>query len=353
MKKNLIRAVTLVSVIAALTGCVNKDYDLNALDTSMTILPGLKIHVNQDNDKNVIKDQSFLLKDETVKQLSDNNLAISGNSNSPKNSKSSYKGGGRIEFETPLYICTASWLNELLPGAILNAPIIPVIEVTNPTGIEMELHGTAKCGDSSVEFGPYAVKEGINRINLDKQDIINFFLPVLYDVEISGLTLTWDALSSSPAENEDFTVEAYAPLTFRPGDRIFLEYPCSEKFLSSIDIQEKAEKHHISVESLSVNINVMNSFPLDINISATGELDNGSASASISPWISAGSTDNPVKSSVTVKADLPKGALSFKNATVCVEGKVPGDRAVSISSDQNFSYSIVDIVLDSGITLGK
>lgn len=353
MKKNLIYAVALATAIAAATGCVNNDYDLKALDPSITILPGLKVHVPNSNGKDILRDQSFLTGNEAVKVLPDNSLVISGGNDSPKKSQSKYKGGSRIDFETPLSINTASWINGMLPGALLNAPIVPVIEVTNPTSTSMELYGTAKCGDAAVEFGPYTVCEGISLIRLDLEGIIKYSQPVRHNIEITDLRLICDEGAVDHDDVEDFSIEAYAPLTFNPGDRIFLEYPCSEEFLSSINLQEKAAKYHISVESLSVNVDILNSFPLDINISATGELDNGPAYASISSWISAGSTDNPVKSSVVVKADLSKGALSFKNATVCLEGKVSGDRPVSISPEQNFNYSIVDIILDSGITLGK
>lgn len=353
MKKNLNRAAALLLVIAASTGCVNDDYDLRTLDPTVTILPGLKIHVNQDQDKNVLKDQTYLIRNDAVKQLSDNHLAISGDKNSPKNSKSSYKGGNEIRFETPLAISTASWVEGLLPGAIIDAPLVPVVAVTNPTDIAFDLYGTAKCGEKSVEFGPCPVDGGTTLVRLEDAAIRGFFQPICYDIEISDLRLVCSSSDVVPDDAEDFIMEAYAPLTFNPGDRLFIEYPCSTDFLSSIDLKEKAEKYHISVESLSVNLDIINSFPFDINISASGELDNGPASASISPWISAGSSEAPVKSSVVVKANLPKGALSFKNATICVEGKVTGREPASITAEQNFSYNIVDITLDSGITLGK
>ena len=84
----------------------------------------------------------------------------------------------------------------------------------------------------------------------------------------------------------------------------------------------------------------------------SGELDNGPASASIYPTVAAGSVENPVTTTITVKASLAKGAHAINSATVCVEGKVPGSSPVYITSDQNLNYSAVNITLDSGITLG-
>lgn len=353
MKYIALKAAALLMAIATLTGCVNEDYDLKSLDSSMTILSGLKIHVNHsEGDKPIIKNSSYLSQNQSITELPNSNLAISCGQDAPKRTMSSYSGGGQILFDTPLLIGTASWLNDILPGAILSVPLVPVIEVTNPSGIEMKLYGTARCGDLIVDFGPYPVLGGTTCVKLDTDRIVKFFMPVNNDVEISNLRLVWDDRVESPAEEDEFSIRAYAPLAFNPGDKITLEYPCSQEFLSKIDLQEKAEKHHISVESLSVEVDMTNSFPLDLNIYASGELDNGPASASIYPTVAAGSVENPVTTTITVKASLAKGAHAINSATVCVEGKVPGSSPVYITSDQNLNYSVVTITLDSGITLG-
>lgn len=349
MKKQFL---LLIPLLLLSQSCVNTDYDLNKLDSSMTLIPGLTIPINVESSESlsllndVLKNSDDLAVSETgdivIKESSPVEVSIAAEDITEQT---------RIEITDIVTIPVQKALNQLLKGMKLTIPRYPVIEVFNPVDYGLQLTGKAKLGNDVIEFGPIPVASGQSRVELTDSRIKDFMSPVkgdivIFDMVIEGFKSDTNSIHTKAPEVYVFTIAGILDLTLSKGDVIDFDYEVGD--VSQDEIRNFSEEFGIEFKSCTVNVEITNNTPFEFSATASG--NSGAASASTNGTVAPGSLDKPVTSKIAVSLDLPSGVQDINNITVSIHA-VASQTPSTINKDHTLNFKLVDVVFSDGVSI--
>lgn len=207
-RKRLPVQIAAVALAVLTASCINNDYDLTKLDTTVTVLPGLTIPIS------VGDDQAISLSDKFINDA---------DNHSGTDSEGAIVIGRKEDNQVTV-----------------NAPSVEEIQKSMKTG-----------GENTVKVGPYKVKGGESRIVIDYPEVETFFSPVKHNISISDMMLTCEETDGSAsfairAEGSgQISVYGYVPMEFQAkiesGKKFTMEYQVKEEDLQKIDIAQERE----------------------------------------------------------------------------------------------------------------
>lgn len=373
--KRLPVQIAAVALAVLTASCINNDYDLTKLDTTVTVLPGLTIPISVGDDQAISLSDKFINDADShsgtdsegtivIGRKEDNQVTV--NAPSVEEIQESMKTG-KVEIEIPgtILIPCADEFSRLLPGATFFIPLKPVVEINNPTEYPMDFTATLTCGENTVKVGPYKVKGGESRIVIDYPEVETFFSPVKHNISISDMMLTCEKTDGSAsfatrAEGSgQISVYGYVPMEFQAkiesGKKFTVEYQVKEEDLQKIDIAQLKEDYGFSVPVFTASADITSNIPMTISASATATVntlkksDRKEGPFSFDKAIAAGSISSPVTTSVSAEVSLDKDTQSF--SSIVIKAECTPSEGFALTTDHILSYSNLKIVFTEGVTI--
>ena len=358
MNKNLFfRIGAAFALMLGLSACVDENYDLSKVDTTMTIIPGLTIPLDVQPDPVGLSETFFKTSNPVIDEGEDHSMII-GNIDGRNNIRVGVPADeiGRQHFiKLPGFveISCGSLLEDIIPGAVFRIDASPVCNVTNPLNHPLKLSGKARCGGKEVAFGPYEVPAGFSKVKLEDDALKVFLNPVesdivLFDMVLDGV-LASDAVPMTKSSGEYvFDITGYIPLEFEAGDEISVSVPLED--VSEVDIKEIADEYGVDVKSFILNVDVVNNAPFELTATASALTGGKMASATMDPAIAAGSIESPVTTRTAVTVILPDGVTDLTEIELHIKAKAMADPSY-IKSNHTLTFKPIDLVFNKGVQI--
>lgn len=355
MKRIIFIGLAAAATLLFFSACVDNSYDLDKVDTTMTILPGLTIPLNYSTDPTNIADSFFDNASPNFKD-DDEGVVTIGNRNEKNLIVVEIPGSElskltRINMPGTIEIACGSLLADLVPGASLSVDASPVCKVCNPLNHSLQLSGKAICGGNTVSFGPYEVPAGTSKVALKEKAVVDMLNPVTSDILLTELVL--DGVlptDGSPATRADdsyvFSIQGYIPMEFEAGDEINVSIALDD--ISEADIQEIADNYGVSVKSFILNMDITNNAPFELSANASALSSGQQATASIDPAVAAGTVESPVTTRTAVTVTLPDGVSDLTGIKLYVKAKAKASPS-EIKAEHTLTFKTIDVVFNKGI----
>lgn len=343
---------------ALLISCVDHEYDLSRIKKgSIQLTREVTIEVNETTNSSI--SSIFGLDDTVLYAEDDGNLIIPIENNIHHKTAVSNEeivSGIRMSLEGR-FCLKASAVPDIIKNSTNSAAPFFIV-VDNPSGCDVDLFGEISNADGKSEFGPVALRPGINRIDMrNYTEAFPYLRNISKDVVVSSFSICGKTstkasyFSESDTNNEYFfDLSAYVPLTLDPGfetqDSISLDE------LNITDITEYLSDNQLDASSFTINATIVSEVPIAID--ATLECtykDGNKGTVTVSPEIAAGTLKQPATSEVVITSNLPSGLADVDNAVVIIKGRVPSDKfkePVSLNEKQSFQITLNDIEVTIG-----
>lgn len=346
----------LIAGALAFSSCIDEDYSLENLDTTVTVLPGLSITV----DTTVDVPLSDILEEGEegpVSVTENGSYAIDG---------SCWRGN---DFEIPAEVFKESsaisipneflFSHYVLPqygGGLIRMHSPICIEVENPTDEELEMRAVVNGKNKRIEVSGIMLKPGKQTVTLDDEAVKELFCPFDSDVIVDNIVL-YRKSAGSPAvktlgtpSSYVFSFNAELPMVFRAGDG--LEFIYHTDVMDESGVIDAIEDTGMDVTSFELQLSITSTLPFDITLSANTQSEQGDGSITLDKTIAAGSLGHPVTTDLNLIAKLPYGINSLLSIgtelSAIVPSTVKGD--VTLTKDYSITLNTYKISLDEGFS---
>lgn len=362
--------IAAVALAVLTASCINNDYDLNKLDTTVTVLPGLTIPISAGDDQTISLSDKFINDADShsgtdsegtivIGRKEDNQVTV--NAPSAEEIRERMKTD-KVEIEIPgtILIPCADELSRLLNGAAFYIPLKPVVEINNPTEYPMDFTALLTCGREVVKIGPYKVNGGLSKVTVADEAVKKFFSPVRDNISISGMKLTCvqgaqeTASLSTRAGSNEISVYGYVPMELT-GEEIVINYPIKEEDLAEIDIAQLKQDYKFTLPEFTASARITSNIPMAISASATANVITSSATVkeqgpfSFDKAVAAGTLSSPVTTEISASVKLDADTESF--SSIVITAVCTPDGAFSLKPEHTLAYSDLVITFTEGITI--
>lgn len=343
----LLSAGVLLCVCAS---CINEDYSLKNLDTSVTVLPGLTVN----------PDQSFTLDFSGISNGSGNHDGIPSGGDGTFYLPGDAIGTGsleipggdgpsRISFDGLAFSISRSTVLPLdIQDGDFNLHLPVCLEISNPTGITFQLSASLFAGSRRASVSGVAVVPGQSVVTLDTDDVRNLFCPFTDNVLIQDIVLTKPAGAVMPPSGGSFTMSAFAPLILMPGDNMSIR--SGFELMDNMGIFDIEQALGFNITAFSAVLAVSNSIPLDFSFSIVQGAGGFEGELTADKKIAAGTPASPTLTELNIKVRTDRGSLCSSMGFV-IEAVVPESfkSPVAISREGGIEVKVKSVTLDSGI----
>lgn len=346
----------LIAGALAFSSCIDEDYSLENLDTTVTVLPGLSITV----DTTVDVPLSDILEEGEegpVSVTENGSYAIDG---------SCWRGN---DFEIPAEVFKESsaisipneflFSHYVLPqygGGLIRMHSPICIEVENPTDEELEMRTVVNGKNKRIEVSGIMLKPGKQTVTIDDEAVKELFCPFDSDVIVDNIVL-YRKSAGKPAvktlgtpSSYVFSFNAELPMVFRAGDG--LEFIYHTDLMDESGVIDAIEDTGMDVTSFELQLSITSTLPFDITLSANTQSEHGDGSITLDKTIAAGSLGHPVTTDLNLIAKLPYGINSLLSIgaelSAVVPSTVKGD--VTLTKDYSITLNTYKISLDEGFS---
>lgn len=356
--KKLLRLIVALSSLM-LVSCINENYSLENLDTTVTVLPGLTIPVKTTTDIPAI---DFLGQTQDGILVVDDNKNFAFKFDSKGNNRfeisaDDFESAKSIDVPTEFVIRRYNLPDALREGEVnMHSPVR--LEIENPTGAVMYLSAKVHKDNCPTAYvSGIKVAPGKSVVTLDSPEIRNMFCPFTSDVLIYEIMLhkEYTAVPSgiAPAStiySYTFGIDATLPLVFYPGDGIVATYQ-SEVF-DNAGVIDAIESTGLDLTNLMLEISAVNTLPFDIHLGMDTMSGETRGSVSADKDIAAGTEKDPSTTDFKVSADVPGGIHSLRYIQLNVSAVVPETftSEVVLNANQNLSLKVNNADMADGFT---
>lgn len=379
--KRLPGLILYVALATVSVSCINSDYDLDKLDTSVTLLPGLSITVNSDNEELIGLNKDFIdapgshtttKEDGTIVigKKEENRITVSPPTDEEIDRKLKFEPvildiPGKIELPV------ATEFKRLLKECRFTIPLQPMIEVENPLTHEMEFTAEISCENVKKEIGPLPIKSGRTTIGIIDDDIRHFFTPIKGDITISEMKLTCkEGKGSSNSGKEKsaaggarkaaesrqaISIYGYLPLELQEssiaaGEPIIIEYSLPKSDLDKLDMNELKEKYGFEIPVFTASADITSNIPVALNGSFSAVTNvKAEGPFATDKAVAAGAVGSPATTNVSAFISLDAATQTFSEFSIKLEG-VPA-QPFSFTTDHTLSYSNLKVCFNEGVTI--
>lgn len=346
---NYIRKLLLLPAIVAavLTSCINQDYSLKNLDTSVTVFKGFSITPEKEYDVNL----TDITQGDGFKVDDNGTFVLPGEPSGPTNkpvTTDGIAGSSDIAFDGLVLTIVRK---EVLPDCLFDGELnfhCPVYLVTdNPTNAAFMLSATLSSNGKTVKVSGVPVPSGHASIVLNQDDVMDLFCPFADDIRISDIVMKKPEGVAVEVLKDAFSVGAYAPLQLMPGDNMHFE--CDVDLVNYLGVLEFCNQMGISVKSFTAHLSVINSLPLDASMSLIPSEEWAGIGVQVDKMVAAGTKDNPVTTDLNVRV-TSEDMLFPANLPFLVDAMVPAGLpgAVALSRDEGIVIRVNSVTLDNG-----
>jgi len=374
MEKKLFTFFTLASAFVLCSGCIDNSYNLDELNTEMTLLPGITVPVDYSTKPS---DLNSLLSDTEaeVKKDESGNYVIEGTSSKELQatvSSEKFEEAQPIAIEGYIDITfdkIPNYLKNLKPGSPLKAPAIN-FGISNPTGSEVILKCRITNGTKSEIINNIIVSpaSGTQVIKVEDSKLDNLFIGsvpgklTITDMSIKKLdSQTRSIISDRPVNASDFVFNIGAmctlPITLKPGAGIIISY---ELLLTEADLKIFTDAN-ADMTSFSAEGTVTSTFPLTISPEFVGTNVSGNSVGSASflytfndAFVSAvqpGTEASPAITGVKAAVTLTDKIANVRKLSIKLNADNIGPEEVTLNDKQTLGFHVASLIADGGVTI--
>lgn len=341
MKPDLFKsALCLLALGVLLPSCIEQDYSIKDIDTTMTVLPGLTVQLNSSVEIGIL-DLLSLSEQDFVKVDKDGNYEFRTDTYSNTFYLDDFDliSGFKWDIYREFILWDYYIKPELRKGTYsMHCPIR--ISVVNPTCLTLTMSALIHTQDysRSIQISDIVVKPGSNSIDLKRDDIMDLFNPFESTVVVSDISLSYRRQGTTAVDlNLDqeycFDFSVSLPLMFMPGDGF--EYEFYSDVFNDSEFLDNLYGMGFRVEKMNVDASVENRIPFDINLSAEDNEDSWAAKITFDRDIEAGNQNVPVKTDMGISFLLPDGADSLNEPKLHIKARVPEKYSDGIMLNEN------------------
>ena len=342
-------------ILSPMTSCINEDYSLENLDTTVTLIPGINVDCDIDADLGLIEvlNQYGGVSTELTTDEKGNYIIVPRlyyGTGSMTFSREQFRSGSVFNFDTIFNFC----LQDLVFDAFANGDGVfcPIyLELNNPTDSPLFLRLTVYDAHSNERkaVDGIAVKPGKSTVILDQEEVTGLYgHPTGSFVYIQEIELYKDANSLTASQGNEgddyvFTISPYIPVGIKPGQSF--SYRKTSMFFSSLGLDEYISRFGNFIRKVTVDVSVTSSLPFDLDLTQYTTDDPFCFKGSIAGMktIAAGTLEKPVTTDMTLEIDAPDG-FDFE-VSFLIDGKVPQSMGapVFLNENQNLNFHITSI----------
>lgn len=341
---------------AVLQSCINQDYSIKEIDTTMTVLPGLSVPLNHTIEVSI---------DDIIGAFNMDCILVDNAGNyvlkTETQSETAHIDGRVADYDftvgiSKTFTFPASAISqELKAGSYsLHCPIEVIVD--NPTILTFRMSALVHTedGSGSVEVSDLTVNPGNNVIELKRDDVMALFNPFDSSVIVSDILLTHISQGASEPLAMDtsdytFTFSVNLPLKLMPGDGI--EYSCNTDILKDSGLIDVLEDLDFEVDNVRLKSSADSRVPFELELSAE---DAGLGTIfSLDRKISAGDLDAAAATDFDVFATMPDNYNSLEEIRMHIKAVVPqkyGD-GILLNKNQNMVLTLNSLEFEDGLTL--
>lgn len=340
----------------SVTSCIKEEYSLEKLDTAITILPGLEVPLDNEFVLPVLEALG------TVKKGEDHHLTVdaAGNYRCPcifngntdfrvsaeDFTRTSVFGFNNTELVFPF---EGGPMDPLVKcGTDMDSPVI--LEIDNPTGIELDLGGGVIAGEKYALVTGVKVPAGKSEIVLGSDEVKAIFRPLPSMAYIYRMFVQKPVQEvPKPASEYVFKLGAVVPLAIMGGEVISYDYECD--MVKEMGLDEMLASVDFDFDDIELELEVINKTPFDVNMDLDKSGSEFQGDIDGLKEISAGTPQVPVTTMLNLHiSSLDKNATAMK---FNVRAAVPQsyNPSVALNEQQEVIFRARSIKFTKGITI--
>lgn len=336
--KPLIAGFVLLCTASFLSSCINEEFSVKNLDTSITVLPELCIHTDVSYELPVSRVLSSIPESDKFVCDENGNYWIYGKTLTGESTCSYSASKTVLNSNKPFTLGNMKFAFQF-PEEVFT-PIY--LDVFNPTDEPFSLSLTMATISESFVIGGYTIQPGNSTIIMDEAKVLDFLYKTRGQiVGLAKFALTrMNPSDENILESGNFKVKAYAPVAIMPGEELEYEYDCP--------ILTDLADNHIT---LDIEVSVESRLPAEIDICLSDKAEELGFNGSISglDTIQAGTTEEPAVTKMVWRIDNPDGLN--KQIPFIVNAKIPDGRTgfAVLNKNQTVKISVNSIKFEKGI----